>query len=107
VYARLLALMKPSAYLINTARGPIVDEAALYEALVQRRIAGAGLDVFEVEPTPADNPLLQLDNVIVTPHGICFTDECMQGLAQSAFKAALDMAAGRMPPYVVNPPAKA
>ena len=107
VNARLLALMKPSAYLINTARGPIVDEAALYEALVQRRIAGAGLDVFEVEPTPADNPLLQLDNVIVTPHGICFTDECMQGLAQSAFKAALDMAAGRMPPYVVNPPAKA
>ena len=107
VNARLLALMKPSAYLINTARGPIVDEAALYEALVQRRIAGAGLDVFEVEPTPADNPLLQLDNVIVTPHGICFTDECMQGLAQSAFKAALDMAAGRMPPYVVNPPAQA
>jgi phosphoglycerate dehydrogenase-like enzyme len=94
VNARLLALMKPSAYLINTARGPIVDEAA-------------GLDVFEVEPTPADNPLLQLDNVIVTPHGICFTDECMQGLAQSAFKAALDMAAGRMPPYVVNPPAQA
>lgn len=107
VNARLLALMKPSAYLINTARGPIVDEAALYEALVQRRIAGAGLDVFEVEPTPADNPLLQLDNVILTPHGICFTDECMQGLAQSAFKAALDMAAGRMPPYVVNPPATA
>ncbi len=107
VNARLLALMKPSAYLINTARGAIVDEAALYEALVQRRIAGAGLDVFEVEPTPANNPLLQLDTVIVTPHSICFTDECMQGLAQSAFRAALHMAAGRMPPYVVNPPANA
>lgn len=105
VSARLLALMKPSAYLINTARGPIVDERALYEALASGRLAGAGLDVFEEEPTPASNPLLQLDNVIVTPHGICFTDECMRRLAESAFRAALDVAAGREPPYIVNPQA--
>ncbi len=60
--------MKPTAYLINTARGPIVDEAALIEALETGQIAGAGIDVFEQEPTPPDNPLLSMDNVIVTPH---------------------------------------
>jgi phosphoglycerate dehydrogenase-like enzyme len=102
VNASKLSLMKNTAYLINTARGPIVDEAALYRALVEKKIAGAGLDVFEVEPTPADNPLLQLDNVVVTPHGICFTDECMQGLAESAFKAAVDVMHGKKPPHVVT-----
>jgi phosphoglycerate dehydrogenase-like enzyme len=103
VDARLIGLMKRSAYLINTARGPIVDEAALYRALADHRIAGAGLDVFEQEPTPRDNPILALDNVIVTPHGICFTDECMRRLAESAFRAALDVAAGRVPAHVVDP----
>jgi phosphoglycerate dehydrogenase-like enzyme len=66
--ARELALMKPSAYLINTARGPIVDEAALAAALRERRIAGAGIDVFDVEPLHADHPFRTLDNVIATPH---------------------------------------
>jgi len=107
VSAQRLALMKPSAYLINTARGPIVDERALYQALADGRLAGAALDVFEEEPTPTDNPLLRLDNVVVTPHGICFTDECMRRLAESAFRAALDVAAGRRPPYIVNPEALA
>lgn len=61
-------LMKPSAFFINLCRGPVVDEAALYRALTEGKIAGAGLDVLEVEPTPADNPLFDLDNVIITPH---------------------------------------
>jgi D-3-phosphoglycerate dehydrogenase len=66
--ARELSLMKPTAYLVNTARGPIVDAAALIEALQERRIAGAGLDVFDKEPLPADHPLRRLDNVVLSPH---------------------------------------
>jgi D-3-phosphoglycerate dehydrogenase len=100
--ARELGLMKPTAYLINTARGPIVKECALYEALAGRRIAGAALDVFEVEPTPADNPILTLDNVVVTPHAFCFTDECLTGLARSAFTSVRDVAEGRAPRHIVN-----
>jgi phosphoglycerate dehydrogenase-like enzyme len=102
VGARQLALMRPTAYFINTARGPIVDERALYEALAARRIAGAGLDVFEQEPTPADNPLLELDNVIVTPHHVCLTDECIDTVAASVFSACRDLAHGRVPRNVVN-----
>jgi phosphoglycerate dehydrogenase-like enzyme len=63
-----LALMKPTAYLINTSRGPIVDEAALLAALGEKRIAGAGLDVFDVEPLPRDHPFRKMDNVVLTPH---------------------------------------
>ena len=66
--ARRLALMKPTAYLVNTARGPIVDERALVDALAQRRIAGAALYVFDEEPLPPGHPLTALDNVVLTPH---------------------------------------
>jgi phosphoglycerate dehydrogenase-like enzyme len=66
--ARELALMKPSAFLVNISRGGVIDEAALVEALRERSIAGAGLDVFVYEPIPFDHPLLALDNVILTPH---------------------------------------
>ena len=100
--ARQFALMKPTAYFINTARGPIVDEKALYETLSSKRIAGAGLDVFEQEPVSPDNPLLKLDNIVVTPHHICLTDECISTVAASAFSACRDLAAGRVPKNVVN-----
>ena len=75
VNAERLALMKPSAILINTARGAIVDQVALTEALIARRIAGAGLDVFDPEPPPADDPLLRLDSVVLAPHSVAMTDE--------------------------------
>ena len=99
---RELSLMKRSAYLINTARGPIVNEAALYKALTDKRIAGAALDVFEQEPASAENPLFKLDNIIVTPHSICWTDECFRGNAEGAFRAAVAVAKGEVPKYVVN-----
>lgn len=103
---RELGLMKRSAYLINTARGPILDEAALYRALVERRIAGAALDVFAQEPAPPDNPILALENVIVTPHSLCWTDECFRGMAEGAFRSAIAVAEGARPAHVVNPAAR-
>lgn len=75
VGAAELALMKPTAWLINTSRGPIADEAALIEALHARRIAGAALDVFDAEPLPADHPFRRLDNVLATPHIGYVTEE--------------------------------
>jgi len=82
--ARRLALMKPTAYLINTARGPIVDEEALLAALTARRIAGAGLDVFEQEPLPAGHPFMKLDNVVLLPHLGWPTDDGYRRFAESA-----------------------
>ncbi|MDB5397155.1 MAG: dehydrogenase [Rhodospirillales bacterium] len=100
--ARELALMKPTAYLINTGRGQIIDEPALYAALAEGRIAGAALDVFEQEPVPPDNPILKLDNVIVSPHSLCWTDECYRMIAESAFRSVISVASGRRPDNLVN-----
>ena len=97
-----LARMKPSAYLINVARGPIVHEPALIEALRARRIAGAALDVFTNEPVENDNPLLTMDDVIVTPHALCWTDECFNNIAREGFGGLVSLARGVAPPNVVN-----
>ncbi|MGK9170239.1 hypothetical protein KXR53_28315 [Inquilinus limosus] len=102
VNADRLALMKPTAYLINTARGPIVDQAALTRALQERRIAGAGLDVLEREPPDADDPILKLDNVILTPHALCWTDQCFAGNGAADVRAVLEVQQGRVPRGVVN-----
>lgn len=103
--AREIALMKPGAYLINVARGQIVDEQALYTALRDRRIAGAALDVFEQEPVDPANPILALDNVIVSPHSLCWTGECYRLIAESCFRAVVAVAEGRRPENIVNPEA--
>ncbi len=100
-----LARMKPTAYLMNVARGPIVDEAALIAALRAGRIAGAGLDVFAEEPVRPDHPLLAMDNVIVTPHALCWTDECFHDIAATAMQSVVDFSLGRRPAHVVNPQA--
>jgi D-3-phosphoglycerate dehydrogenase len=100
--AERLALMKKTAYLINAARGPIVDQQALTIALREGRLQGAALDVFEQEPIDANDPILKLDNVIVTPHAICWTDECFLGNGRSACRSILEVAAGRIPSNVVN-----
>lgn len=102
VNAERLALMKPTAYLVNTARGPIVDQKALTEALKKRRIAGAGLDVLEEEPPQADDPILELDNVILAPHALCWTDQCFAGNGAADVRAVIDVQHGREPRGVVN-----
>jgi phosphoglycerate dehydrogenase-like enzyme len=100
-----LRMMKPTSYLINVARGPVVEQQSLTRALQERWIAGAGLDVFEDEPIDAADPLLALDNVILAPHAICWTDECFLNNGRSACQSLLDVASGRRPKHVVNPAA--
>lgn len=102
VNAARLDLMKETAYFINTARGPIVDQKALTKVLLERRISGAGLDVFETEPPDPMDPILTLDNVILAPHALCWTDQCFAGNGAADVKAVLDIQHGRVPRGVVN-----
>lgn len=98
-----LARMKSSAYLINTSRGAVVDEAALTDALKSGVIRGAGLDVFEKEPVDPDNLLLQMENVVVSPHNLCHTDEYWMGAWDQKLRQAAQILAGQVPEALVNP----
>jgi D-3-phosphoglycerate dehydrogenase/microcystin synthetase protein McyI len=98
-----LAKMKPTAYLMNCARGPLVDEKALVEALRTKVIAGAALDVFEPEPALDDNPLYQMSNVIVTPHLAGVTGEARKRMVIGAAEQTLQVLRGERPPRLVNP----
>ena len=90
-----LKAMKPSAHLLNVSRGGIVDEEALYMALKEGWIRGAGLDVFDPEPPKPDNPLLKLDNIVVSPHCGAFTEECAQRMAEACAQSVLDAMEGK------------
>ena len=99
---RRLKLMKKTAILVNNARGPVIDERALYKALKDGWIAGAGLDVFEQEPTPATNPLLMLDNVVVAPHISSASFETRSKMAEMVAENLIAFFEGRSPPNLVN-----
>lgn len=101
--AEQLGKMRARAILINTARGPLVDEKALYEALKAGKIAGAGLDVFDPEPPEASNPLFELPNVIVTPHMAAHTDESLRRMACWAAEGILQVLRGEYPTRLFNP----
>jgi len=94
--------MKPTAYFINTARGSIVDEPALIKALQEKWIAGAGLDVFEKEPVDPDNPLLKMDNVVVTPHSASYSDEAFSLPAKIVLQETVRVLSGRWPKNAAN-----
>jgi phosphoglycerate dehydrogenase-like enzyme len=100
---REIASMRPSAFLINTARGPIVNEAALIRALSSHAIAGAALDVFETEPLPADSPLIGLDNVILTSHSVGWSEELFRDMGRIDCEGALAISNGSVPGNIVNP----
>jgi D-3-phosphoglycerate dehydrogenase len=101
--AARLRLMKPSAILINTSRGPIVDESALIDALQDGRLAGAGLDVLETEPPRPDNPLLRMDNVILTPHAAYYSDDSLAFLQNSVAEEVVRVLRGERPRSPLNP----
>lgn len=103
VSAEQFSLMKRDAVLINTARGPVVDETALITALKDGQIAGAALDVFEKEPLSADSPLASMDNVILTSHSIAWTEELFRDMGQIDCQGALAIYRGEVPAHVVNP----
>ena len=105
VSADLLSAMKPTAFLVNFARGEVVDEAALIEILRNEKIAGAALDVFQQEPPALDNPLFQLDNVLLSPHSAAQTKECVIRMSTTTAQGVIDALTGVRPRYIFNPEA--
>jgi len=101
--ARQLAMMKPTAYLINVARGAVIDQAALTQALGERKIADAALDVFVKEPLPADDPLTRLDNVLLCPHAAADSRDFGRRGIRDSVNGLVLIAQGQIPPDVVNP----
>lgn len=98
-----LALLRPGAIIINTARGPVIDEAALIGALQAGRLAGAGIDVYEREPISPDHPLCKMDHVLLSSHSAWYSEESLLDVKLRAAQAAADLFQGRIPQYVVNP----
>ena len=98
-----LGLMKPTAFFVNVARGEMVDEEALIRFLRERRIAGAGLDVYETEPLPLSSPLLQLDNVILTPHWLCSTRQAGRATIVPVIEGMINLSRGELPENILNP----
>ena len=105
VNATRLGLMKPTAFLINFSRGEVVDEKALYTALKTGVIAGAAIDVYDPEPPLNDNPLYELENIILSPHSAALTQECVIRMAVGAAEGVVDVLTGKRPQFVVNPEA--
>jgi phosphoglycerate dehydrogenase-like enzyme len=95
--------MKPTAFVVNIARGPIVDQRALVAALREGRIAGAGLDVFEDEPVDPSNEIVGLANVIAAPHSLGYTDELLRSCIDGACTSIVTIARGEIPPHLANP----
>ena len=93
---------KPNAFLINTARGPIVNQRDLTEVLQKKKIAGAGLDVLEKEPPDPDDPILSLDNVILAPHALAWTDQLFAAIGRSVIESVLSIKNGEIPKNSVN-----
>ena len=100
---KTLSLMKSSAFVLNTARGTVIDEGALIKALQAGKIAGAAIDVYDPEPPRPDNPLLRMENVIVTPHYCAMTEESLYNMATMVAQGVLDALKGERPEYLVNP----
>ncbi|MFJ4175285.1 2-hydroxyacid dehydrogenase [Microbacterium sp. NPDC089696] len=103
VDAAFLQLMKPTAFIVNIGRGPLIDQAALTSALRDGLLAGAGLDVLEVEPPAADEPLLHMPNAIVTPHALCVTEDFVDAVSDDLIEDLLRGSRGERPRYAVNP----
>lgn len=103
VSADRLRLMKPTAFLVNFSRGEVIDEKALYDALKAGVIAGAAIDVYDPEPPLDDNPLFELDNILLSPHSAALTGECVIRMATGAAEGVVDVLSGRRPQFVVNP----